>query len=93
MGDKIKAKLGCEVKEREISIHELIKEDQEGRLISMFGASTFCPLMAINRLCYRDTTINLDLAQGKKMNDALNTMIVEEMTGALTRPWITSMED
>ena len=49
--------------------------------------------MAINRLCYRDTTINLDLAQGKKMNDALNTMIVEEMTGALTRPWITSMED
>ena len=93
MGDKIKAKLGCEVKEREISIHELINSDKEDRLISMFGASTHCPLMAINRLCYRDTTINLDLAQGKKMNDALNTMIVEEMTGALTRPWITSMED
>ena len=48
------------VVERQVSIHELINSDKEDRLYSMFGASTHCPLLPINRVCYRDTTMMLD---------------------------------
>ena len=60
MADKVEAELGCKVVERQISIHELINSDKEDRLISMFGVSTHCPLLPVNRVCYKDTTLMLD---------------------------------
>ena len=44
MAKEIKAQFGCRVVERDVSIHDLIKSDKEGRLLSMFGVSTHCPL-------------------------------------------------
>ena len=64
MKDKIKAQTGLDVVERNVSIHEIINSDKEGRLMSVFGASTYCPLLPVTRLCYRDTTILLDRKKG-----------------------------
>jgi hypothetical protein len=79
------------VVERQVSIHELINSDKEGRLLSVFGASTYCPLLPVSRICYRDTTMNLDLSDGKEFNDKLNGMLIDAMH-ADSGPWITPME-
>ena len=65
MSDEIEAKLGCKVVERQVSIHELINSDKEERLISMFGVSTHCPLQPVNRVCYKDTTMLLNMNAGR----------------------------
>ena len=72
MADEIEAKLGCRVVERQVSIHELINSDKEDRLISMFGVSTHCPLMPLERVCYRDTTMRLNIQAGRDFNEKLN---------------------
>ena len=79
--------------ERQVSIHELINSDKEGRLVSMFGVSTHCPLMPVNRVCYQDTTIVLNGTEGgQDFNNKLNQMIVDEMKADPSSPWITEME-
>ena len=93
MADKIEAELGCKVIERQISIHELVNSDKEDRLVSMFGVSTHCPLLPVNRVCYRDTTLMLDTESGREFNSKLNSMIVDVMQAAPEgNPWITPME-
>ena len=93
MADKVEAQLGCKVVERQISIHELINSDKEDRLHSMFGVSTHCPLLPVNRVCYRDTTLLLDTQKGQDFNAALNQMLVDEMQAEPdNNPWITRME-
>jgi len=79
MADEIEAELGCKVVERQVSIHELINANKEDRLISMFGVSTHCPLLPVNRVCYRDTTLLLDTARSRDFNDRLNAKLVEVM--------------
>ena len=91
MKDEIKIQTGLEVVERNVSIHELINSDKEGRLLSVFGASTYCPLLPVSRLCYRDTTMILDTNKGKKLNDKLDKMLIDAMQ-ADSGPWITPME-
>jgi len=56
----IKAKFNIEIVERQVSIHEIINSDKEDRLLEMFGASTHCPLLPINRVVYKDTTMLLN---------------------------------
>lgn len=93
MAGDIEAKLGCKVIERQISIHEVINSDKEDRLISLFGVSTHCPLLPVNRVCYRDTTLLLDTEQSKFFNDSLNQMLVDVMKGEPdNNSWITAME-
>ena len=92
MADEIEAKLGCKVVERQVSIHELINSDKEDRLLSMFGVSTHCPLLPVSRVCYRDTTMLLNMENGLKFNENLNQMLVEKMSDSLSSPWITAME-
>ena len=92
MADEIQAKLGCRVEERQVSIHELINSDKEDRLLSMFGVSTHCPLLPVNRVCYRDTTMLLNMESGLEFNETLNKMLVEKMQGDLSHKWITAME-
>ena len=58
----IKKQFNVNVEERQVSIHELINSDKEGRLLSVFGASTYCPLLPVSCLAYRDMTIDLDFA-------------------------------
>ena len=59
----------------------------------MFGASTHCPLLPVNRVCYRDTTMMLDTEKGRMFNKKLDQMIVNKMTQPdSTHPWITEME-
>ena len=72
MADEIEAKLGCRVVERQVSIQEMINSDKEDRLISMFGVSTHCPLMPLERVCYRDTTMRLCQETGNEFNKKLN---------------------
>ena len=79
MRQEIKDQFNVNVEERQVSIHELINSDKEGRLLSVFGASTYCPLLPVSRLCYRDTTMNLNLSAGKDFNDKLNKMLVDAM--------------
>mmetsp|Transcript_3925 Transcript_3925/g.4667 ORF Transcript_3925/g.4667 Transcript_3925/m.4667 type:complete len:219 (-) Transcript_3925:112-768(-) len=92
IADTIEEQLGCRVEERQVSIHELINSDKEGRLQSMFGVSTHCPLMPISRVCYRDTTMLLDTKAGKQFNDKLNKLLVDMMVMDPPHPWITPME-
>lgn len=80
------------VVERQFSIHEFINSDKEGRLFSMFGVSTHCPLMPINRVCYRDTTVLLNNEIGNTFNEKLSKMMVDMMTADAPHPWITPME-
>ncbi len=92
MADEIETKLGAKVSERQVSIHELINSDRESRLLSMFGASTHCPILPINRVCYRDTTMLLNVDEGRHFNESLNKMIFDAMTQDASSPWITAME-
>lgn len=91
MAPEIESKLGAKVVERQVSIHELINSDKESRLVSMFGASTHCPILPIDRVCYRDTTMLLG-NEGKQFNEDLNKMIVDVMRQDASSPWITAME-
>lgn len=91
MHDDIKTKLGVTVEERQVSIHELISARKEDRLLSVFGASTHCPILPVSRLVYKDTTVNLDIKAGRDFNKTLNKMLVEAMQ-ADSGPWITNFE-
>ena len=92
MSDEIEAQLGAKVIDREISIHELINSDKEDRLLSMFGVSTHCPLQNVSRVCYRDTTMMLNMEAGQKFNKGLDKILVDVMKGDLSHKWITAME-
>ena len=92
MADEIEDKLGCKVVERQVSIHELINSDKEERLLSMFGVSTHCPLLPVERVCYRDTTMLLNMQKGNDFNETLNKMLIEKMQEDVSHPWITAME-
>ena len=90
---EIKKKFNVVVEERQVSIHEVINSYREERLISMFGASTHCPLLPISRVVYKDQTINIR-NEGFKFNDKLNNMLTHLMTAdPSTSPWLTKMED
>jgi len=75
-----------------MSIHELINSDKEGRLMSMFGVSTHSPLLPINRVCYRDTTMTFESEAGTRFNESLNKLLVDMMVMDGPHPWITPME-
>jgi len=92
MSDVIEQRFGAKVVERQISIHELINSDKEGRLLSVFGDATHCPLLPISRICYKDTTMLLNLDAGKKFNEELNQMLYEAMAADPSSPWIEPME-
>ena len=77
--------------ERQISIHEVINSSKEGRLFEMFGASTHCPLMPINRIVYRDTTIILNQEMtGGSVSRGLDKLLMDEMKG--NSKWTTPFE-
>lgn len=59
LASTIKEEFNVNVVERKVSIHEVIQADKEDRLVEMFGASTHCPLLNIDRVVYRDTTMKL----------------------------------
>ena len=93
----IKDKFNVDCVERKVSIHEVIQADKEDRLVEMFGASTHCPLLNIDRVVYRDTTMKLagngdkHLAQ-KDFTRALDKCLVNLMTGPTSHPWVTALE-
>ena len=59
----------------------------------MFGVSTHCPLLPVNRVCYRDTTLLLDTEKSRDFNSRLNKKIVQVMQAdASGNGWITQME-
>lgn len=94
---EIKEKFNVDVLERRISIHEVIQADREGRLVSMFGTHTHCPLLNINRVVYRDTTMsiegNADTHRAQKdFTNHLRSHIVNLMRGSPSHPWVTALE-
>lgn len=57
----------------------------------MFGASTHCPLIPINRVVYRDTTIILNQEiTGGKVSKGLDKLLMDEMKG--NSKWVTPLE-
>ena len=93
MKDQIKKDFNIDVVERQISIHEVYNAYLEERLISMFGASTHCPLLPINRVVYRDKTMDLS-KEGLKIDDKLNNLLIKVMSSdPETCAWNTKMED
>ena len=89
--ERIEKQFNLKVVERQISIHEVINSSKEGRLFEMFGASTHCPLIPINRVVYRDTTIILDHNNdGGNVSKGLDKLLMDEMKG--NSKWTTPLE-
>lgn len=78
--------------ERPISIHEIINAHAEDRLIEMIGTSTPSFIQPINRIVYKENSIELDTNENSKYVHYLNSMISNIMTGPDTNKWITKME-
>ena len=85
--DKIEKQFNLKVVERQVSIHEVINSSKEGRLFEMFGASTHCPLIPINRVVYRDTTI---MMSGGDVSKGIDKMLMDKMKG--NSKWVTPFE-
>ena len=62
--DDLKSKLGVMVEERQVTIDDLISAGKENRILSVFGASTHCPLLPVSSLVHKDTTVTLDVTVG-----------------------------
>lgn len=92
LSTKIKKMYNVDVVERQFSIHELINSNKEGRLLEIFGCSTFSPIRPIARVCYKDTTLLLNKQTGGRFSKGLNDMIFELMSGDAKHPWITPFE-
>ena len=51
---QIKNDKGMKVVERDISIHEIINANKEGRLVEIIGCSTSSFIQPINKIVYKD---------------------------------------
>lgn len=92
MADQIKAKFNITVVERQFSIQELVNSNKEGRLLEMFGCSTYTPIKPVTRVQFKDTTLLLNQETGGKFGKDLNAMIFGVMSGDSKHPWITPFE-
>ncbi len=54
---QIKNDKGMKVVERDISIHEIINANKEGRLVEIIGCSTSSFIQPINKIVYKDQNI------------------------------------
>lgn len=69
-----------------------MNSNNEGRLLEMFGCSTYTPIKPVNRVQYKDTTLLLNKETGGKFGKELNEMIFTVMSGDNKHPWITPFE-
>jgi hypothetical protein len=68
----------------------VINSSKEERLFEIFSCATYCPLLPVNRIVYRDTTITI---QGDKVRKGLDKMISEAMKGpSFNNKWLTAFE-
>ncbi|CAG8583555.1 13194_t:CDS:2 [Ambispora leptoticha] len=58
------------VSERKITMHEIIKASEEGRLLEMFGAGTACIVSPIKEIRYRNLDIKVPLDPKDPSNNA-----------------------
>jgi hypothetical protein len=81
------------VREKQISIHEIINCHEEGRLIEVIGCSTSSFIQVINKITYRDKNVKLNTHKDSKYVKYLNDKITDIMIGPDSHPWVTSLED
>jgi branched-chain amino acid aminotransferase len=80
------------VKEKQISIHEIIQAHREGRLIEIIGCSTSSHIQPINKLVYKDQVIQLNTNKDSYYCNYFNNLITDIMVGPDSHPWITSLK-
>lgn len=93
MSSKIEEETGLSVKERYISIHEVLNAHKEGRLIEVIGCSTSSFLQPVNKITYKDQTIKLRTSKDSEYVSYLRNILTEVMVGPDSHEWVTSLED
>jgi len=90
LGSELEKELGCPVVEKEISIHELISAQEEGRLIEMFATSTQRQITPIDMLKF-------EMHELESVNTEVSLYIDKKLTeirqGDPNNKWISKMED
>jgi branched-chain amino acid aminotransferase len=81
---------GMEVEERQVSVEEIVKAHQEGRLTEAFGAGTAATIAHVAKIGYRDTDLVLPPVESRtfslkvhKYLDDLKAGLVED-----THDWL-----
>jgi branched-chain amino acid aminotransferase len=91
MQDQIYRDTGMVIREKNVSIHEIIYAHREGRLVEVIGASTASHVQPINKIAYKDFTIKLDTNQDSQYVSYLNNLLTDIMVGPDTHPWIAPL--
>ena len=78
--------------ERDISIHEIINANKEGRLVEVIGCSTSSFIQPINKIVYKDQTVQLNTNKDSEYVSYLNNLITNIMIGSDDHKWVFSME-
>lgn len=73
------------VRERPVSVHELIGAAREERLVEAFGASTPSFIQPISKIVYKDATVDLSRSNFSHVN-YLNKLLMDIMTGPVSHP-------
>lgn len=60
-------------------------------MIEVIGASTASHIQPINKIVYRDYTIELDTNKESKYVSYLNNLIANIMQGPDTHPWVVPL--
>ncbi|ORY01711.1 branched-chain amino acid aminotransferase II [Basidiobolus meristosporus CBS 931.73] len=81
------------VSEREITMSEIVKAQEEGRLIEMFGTGTACVVSPIRNIGYQGKQIKVPLdpkdpnSQAGPLTRRLNDTLLSIQYGEIEHPW------
>ena len=92
LAPQIEADTGLMIRERPVSVHELIGAAREERLVEAFGASTPSFIQPISKIVHKDSTIDLSGSDFKHVN-YLNKLLMDIMTGPVSHPWVFTMSE
>ncbi|PWN52947.1 branched-chain amino acid aminotransferase II [Violaceomyces palustris] len=83
------------VSEREISMGEVIKASEEGRLVEMFGAGTAAVVSPVDRVGYQGSDIHIPVGSdgAGEIAKAMLKRISDIQLGRVEHPWSVVVED
>ena len=89
---QIESELGVTVKERDISIHEIVAAFYEGRMIEAIGCSGSSFIQPISRIAFREHNINLGTSMDSHYVRHINKMVTDVMVQNDDHPMITCID-
>ena len=60
LAEEIQRDTGAKVVERQLSVHEMVSAEHEGRFMEFFGAATSCNVQPVSRIVHENEVIELD---------------------------------